>query len=216
VAELIITGLEPVKRKKGWFELNPKGKPPFYIDEETIYKNSLRVGDILSESRLKQIKEQADRAWLKYRAFQILSRRMVPERELRRKLAAERRSPALRDEVMLWLQRYGYVDDYKFACSCIRSQISRGGRSRLYLKKKLFEKGINGDISELALDTELVNYDEDSIVLELSRKKLKTLKGETPIKAKQKLTAFLRGRGFGWDSINKAVSTLSNNNPEFD
>lgn len=215
MAELIITGLEPVKRKKGWFELAARGKPPFYIDEETIYKNSLKVGDILSDSRLKQIKEQADRAWLKFRAFQILSRRMVPERELRRKLVVERKSAALRDEVLLWLKQYGYIDDFKYACAYIRSQISGGGKSRLYLKKKLFEKGIDGDTSELALNAELVNYDEDSIVLELGRKKLKSLKDEKPLKAKQRLAAFLRSRGFGWGSINKAISNLIDNNPDF-
>ena|GEM_PF-987369 len=215
MAELIITGLEPVKRKKGWFELYVKGKPPFYIDEETIYKNSLKAEAVLSDSRLKQIKEQADRAWLKYRAFQILSRRTVPERELRRKLSAERKSPALRDEVLAWLKEYGYIDDFKYACSYIRSQISGGGKSRLYLKKKLYEKGIRGDVSELALDAELVNYNEDAIVLELSRKKLKSFKGEKALKAKQKLSAFLRSRGFGWDSINKAIYTLINNSPDF-
>lgn len=216
MAELIITGIEPVKRKKGWFELTARGKPPFFIDEETIYKNSLKVGYILSESRLKQLKQQADRAWLKYCAFQILSRRMVPERELRRKLAAERKSVALRDEVLSWLKQYGYIDDFKYACAYIRSQISRGGKSRLYLKKKLFEKGIDGETSELALDAELVNYDEDSIVLELGRKKIKSLKDEKPLKAKQRLAAFLRSRGFGWGSINKAISILINNNPDFD
>ncbi len=216
MAELIITGIEPVKRKKGWFELTARGKPPFFIDEETIYKNSLKVGDILSESRLKQVKEQADRAWLKYRAFQILSRRTVPERELRRKLTAERKPATLRDEVLSWLKQYGYIDDFKFACSYIRSQIAGGGKSRLYLKKKLFEKGIDGDTSELALNAELASYDEDSIVLELGRKKLKGLKDEKPLKAKQRLAAFLRSRGFGWGSINKALSTLINNSPDFD
>jgi len=216
VAEQIITGLEPIKRKKGWFELYVKGKPPFYIDEETVYKNSLKVGNILSESRLKQIKDQADKAWLKYRAQQILSRRMVSEKELRQKLAAERKPPMIRDEVLTQLKQYGYIDDLKFACSYIRSQISRGGKSRLYLKNKLYQKGIDTEISESALDIELANYDENSIVLELARKKLKSLKGATPLKAKQKLAAFLRGRGFGWDSINKAVSSLVNDKTEFD
>ena len=83
MAEQIVTGLEPVRRKKGWFELTVKGKPPFYIDEETIYKNSLKVGLIFSESRLKQVKEEADKAWLKHRALDILSRRMISEREPR-------------------------------------------------------------------------------------------------------------------------------------
>jgi regulatory protein len=214
VAELIITGLEPVKRKKGWFELTVKGKPPFFIDEETVFKNGLRVGDILSEAGYKRIKEDSDKAWLKYRALQILSRRMISERDLRRKLSAERRSSALRDEVISRLRQYGYIDDLKYACAHIRSQISRGGKSRLYLKKKLYEKGIKGDITEAALESELAGYDENTIVMELARKKMKNLKTETSLKTKQKLAAFLRGRGFGWGAINNAISTLINNNRE--
>jgi len=214
VAELMITGLEPVKRKKGWFELTVKGKPPFFIDEETVYKNGLKIGDIVSDAGYKKIKENSDRAWIKYRALQILSRRMISERDLRRKLSAERRSSALRDEVLTQLRQYGYIDDLKYACAYIRSQISHGGKSRLYLKKKLFEKGIKADISEAALDSELAGYDENTVVLELARKKLKSIKGETPLKTKQKLAAFLRGRGFGWGAINNAASKLMNNGEE--
>jgi regulatory protein len=216
VAEHIVTGLEPVKRKKGWFELNVKGKPPFYIDEEIIYKNNIGIGEILSDSRLKQVKEQSDRAWLKYRAFQILSRRTLPERELRRKLSAERKPVGLRDEVLSWLKEYGYINDYQYACSYIRSQMSSGGRSRLYLKKKLFDKGISGETAELALNAELADYDEQEIALELSRKKLKTLKDEKPLKAKQRLASFLRSRGFGWDAINRAASALIDNKQELE
>lgn len=216
MAEYIVTGLEPVRRKKGWFELGIKGKPPFYIDEETVYKNSITVGRIVSESGLAEIKERADRAWLKYRAFQILSRRTVPERELRRKLTAERRPPALRDEVLSWLKEYGYVDDFKYACSYVRSQISGGGKSRLYLKNKLYERGISADTSELALNAELAGYDENAIVLELGRKKLQSLAGCDTLKKKQRLSAFLRSRGFGWGAINTAINTLINDIQETD
>jgi regulatory protein len=211
VAEYIIAGLEPVKRKKGWFELIFKGKPPFYIDDETIIKNSLVIGQIVSEAGLKRIKEEADKAWLKYRAIQILSRRMISERDLRRKLSAERRPSPLRDQVLTQLREYGYIDDLKYASSYIRSQIAHGGKSRLYLKKKLFEKGISSDAAESALVTELAGYDEESSALELARKKAKSLDNEPTLKAKQKLASFLRSRGYGWDSINRAIRVLINN-----
>ena len=208
MAEYIITSLEPVKRKKGWFELNFKGKPPFYIDDETIIKNGLGIGVIVSEAGFKRIREAAEKAWLKYRAIQILSRRMISERDLRKKLSAERKSSVLRDQVITQLRQYGYIDDFKYACAYIRSQIAHGGKSRLYLKKKLFEKGIKSDTAESALDTELAGYDETSSALELAKKKAKTLAGEPNLKAKQKLAGYLRGRGFGWDSINNAVRIL--------
>lgn len=211
MAEHIITGLEPVKRKKGWFELTSKGKPPFYIDDETIIKNSLVIGQIISDAGLRRIKEEADRAWLKYRAIQVLSRRMISDRDLRKKLSAERKPSALRDQVLAQLKQYGYIDDLKYACAYIRSQIAHGGKSRLYLKKKLFEKGINQEIGESALDTELAGYDEQSSALELARKKAKNLGNVPTMKAKQKLASFLRSRGYGWNSINNAIRILIDN-----
>ncbi len=211
MAEHIITGLEPVKRKKGWFELVTKDGPPFYIDEETLYKNELSIGRILSEARLKQIKENADIAWLKFRSLQIISRRMISERDLKRKLSSERKPSATRDSAITWLKSFGYIDDHKYAGACIRSQLSRGGKSRLYLRKKLREKGISMEIAEEALDLELKEYDEISVVIELAKKKQRTLRNLPPLKAKQKLINFLRGKGFNWEAINKAAAVVINN-----
>lgn len=211
MAEHIITGLEPVKRKKGWFELITKDNPPFYIDEEILYKNELSIGRILSDAGLKQIKENADLAWLKFRSLQIISRRMISERDLKRKLGPERKPSATTDSAMLWLKRFGYIDDHKYAGACIRTQLSRGGKSRLYLKMKLREKGISMDIAEEALDLELKEYDEISVVIELARKKQKTLRNLPALKAKQKLLNFLKGKGFSWEAINKAAAAIKNN-----
>ncbi|MEE8417321.1 MAG: RecX family transcriptional regulator [candidate division Zixibacteria bacterium] len=214
MAELLIAGIEPVKRKKGWFELTTKGKPPFLIDEETIYKNSLRTGDVISDARFQRIRQHADLAWLKHRGMQILSRRMISERDLRRKLSAERKSPAIRDEAMVQLKRYGFFDDSRYAAALIRSQMSRGVKSRLYLKKKLWEKGIDKEIAEPAIETELEGFDEKDAVLELAKKKLRSLKRLPADKTKNRLISFLRGKGFSWDTINSAVKTVLANKSE--
>lgn len=214
MAELLIAGIEPVKRKKGWFDLIIKGKPPFLIDEETIYKNSLRAGDIISDARFQRIKPQADLAWLKHRGMQILSRRMISERDLRQKLSAERRSPAIRDEAMAQLKRYGFYDDSMYAAALIRSQMARGVKSRLYLKQKLWEKGIDKEISERAIKTELEGFDEKSAVMELAQKKFKTLRHLPIDKARNRLISFLKGKGFSWDTINSAVKSVLTNESE--
>jgi regulatory protein len=214
LAELVIAGIEPVKRKKGWFELRIKGKPPFLIDEETIYKNSLRVGDVVSDARLQRVKQEADLAWLKYRGMQILSRRMISERDLRRKLSTERRSPATRDEAMAHLKRYGFYDDSRYAAALIRSQMARGVKSRLYLKQKLWEKGIDKEIAERAIETELEGFDEKDAVMELAKKKLRSLKRLPADKTRNRLISFLRGKGFSWDTINSTVRTVLANESE--
>lgn len=214
MAEFVIAGIEPVKRKKGWFELSIKGKPPFLIDEETIFKNGLKPGDDISEANLQRVKQQADLAWLKYRGMQILSRRTVSERDLKRKLSAERKSPAVRGEAMAQLKRYGFYDDSRFATAFIRSQMARGVKSRLYLKQKLWEKGIDKEIAERAIETELEGFDEEAAVMELTRKKFKSLQHLPADKTRNRLISFLRGKGFSWDTINSAVKSVLKNESE--
>jgi regulatory protein len=206
LAENLIVEIEPAKRKKGWFELKTRGKPPFLIDEETMFRNALKAGDILSDSRLRRIKEEADLAWLKYRGMQILSRRMLSERDLRRKLSAERKPAELRDKAMYGLKEYGFYDDSIYAAAYIRSQMARGIKSRLYLKKKLWEKGISREISESAIEKEFEDLDEESAVRELAAKKMRTLSNLPPEKAKSRLVSFLRNRGFSWDLIRDTVN----------
>ncbi len=214
MAELIIAGIEPVKRVKGWFELRIKGKPPFLIDEETIYKNSLRAGDVISDARFQRIMQHADLAWLKYRGMQILSRRMISERDLRRKLSTERKSPAVRDEAMTHLKRYGFYDDIRYAAAFIRSQMARGAKSRLHLKQKLWEKGIDKEIADRAIETELEGFDEKDAVMELAKKKLRSLKRLPADKTRNRLINFLKGKGFSWDTINSAVKSAFANETE--
>lgn len=205
MAEFVVAGIVPVKRKKGWFELDTKGRPPFLIDEETIVKNGLLVGELISEAKWKRIKDEADFAWLKYRGTQILSRRMISERDLRRKLSAERKSPALLDEAMTLLKRYGFYDDSIYAAAIVRSQMARGVKSKLFLKKKLWEKGIGEEIAKQVMAAELSEFDETSAVTELTRKKYRSLKNLPSDKARSRLINFLRGKGFSWDVIKKAV-----------
>lgn len=214
MAELLITGIEPVKRKKGWFELAIKGKPPFFIDEETLVKNGLRISDIISESKFKRIKDDSDLAWLKYRGIQILSRRMISERDLRRKLSAERKSTDLRDKALDQLKSYGFYDDSKYAAAFIRSQMARGVKSKLYLKKKLWEKGIGEEIATEAMKTELAEFDEKSAVAALAAKKYRTLRDLPSDKARSRLINFLRGKGFSWDIIRSAIDKTIRPNDE--
>ncbi len=208
MAEFQIAGLEPVKRKKGWFELDIKGKSPFLIDEEIVFRHSLRAGEILTDSLIEVIKREADLAWLKYRAGQILSSRMISERDLSRKLAAERRPSLARDEAISYLKRIGYVDDLKYAAAYIRYQMSRGAKSRLYLKKKLWEKGIDGETAARAMETELSDFDDGSAIRELALKKFKTLKHLPDEKAKVRLVNFLKGRGFSWGVIGPVIADI--------
>ena len=205
--EFVITALDAA-RPKGWFDLTVEGKPPFLVDSETIYKNSLRVGGVVTESMLGKIRYESDLAWLKYKGTQILSRRMVSERELRRKLTEEKRPVNIREEVITQFKNYGFLDDTKFAASFVRTQIAHGPKSKMFLKQKLREKGIQDDIALQAIEAEFGGFDEISAVKGMAAKKYQTVKYLPPQKAKNRVINFLRSRGFPWDIIRQAIDDL--------
>lgn len=205
--DYVITSLDEA-RPKGWFELSIEGKPPFLIDAETIFRHSLRAGEIVDETKLLKIKDEADVSWLKYKATKILASRMISERDLRRKLSEEKRPNSAREDVIAQLKHYGMLDDLKYATSLIRTQMAFGPKSKLFLKKKLREKGVDDQTAESAITGEFEGFDEVSAVREIARKKYKTVKYLPAEKAKGRVINFLRSRGFQWDIIKKAIDGL--------
>jgi regulatory protein len=192
VNNFVITGLEPSK-PKGWFELSIEGKPPFLVDSETIFRHSLRVGEEISEQLLRRVITEADIAWLKAKSMAILSRRMISERDLRRKLSEEGRPKSARDDVIYQLKHYGFLDDAKFAASLVRTQLAHGPKSKLYLKNKLREKGISDEDSKEAIEAEFSGVDEIAAVKAIAEKKYKTVKNLPAQKAKLRVINFLLG-----------------------
>ncbi len=183
-------------------------KPPVLVDGEIILRHSLKVGDEISEQLFRRIRTEADIAWLKSKATAILARRMISERDLRRKLTEEGRPKAARDDVIYQLKRYGLIDDAQFAASFVRTQLTHGPKSKLYLKSKLREKGINDENSQKAIEAQFSEIDEVGAVRVMAEKKYKTVRHLPPQKAKLRVINFLRGRGFNWDIIRKAISDL--------
>ena len=133
---------------------------------------------------------------------------MISERDLRRKLTEEGRPKAARDDVIFQLRRYGLIDDAQYASNFVRTQLAHGPKSKLYLKSKLREKGISDENSEKAIEAQFSGIDEVGAVRAMAEKKYKTVKHLPPQKAKLRVINFLRGRGFTWDIIRKAISDL--------
>jgi regulatory protein len=207
VNNFVITGLESAK-PKGWFDLVVEGKPPFLVDSETIFRHSLKVGDEISEQSLAKIRTEADVAWLKAKGMAILSLRMLSERDMRQKLTEEGRPKPVREDVIFQLKRYGLIDDVKYAGNFVHTQIARGPKSKLYLKAKLREKGIADEIANQAIEAEFAGIDETAAVRAIAEKKYKSVKYLPAQKARVRVINFLRGRGFSWETIRKAITDL--------
>jgi SOS response regulatory protein OraA/RecX len=86
--------------------------------------------------------------------------------------------------------------------------MARGPKSRPYLKKKLFEKGIYDPVASEAIDQQFEGFDEKAAVRAIAEKKYQTVKHLPPQKAKLRVVNFLKSRGFPWSAIKDAVDGI--------
>ena len=122
------------------------------------YENDLSDKDISGRSDFKAARD---------RAFWLLSRQDYSVKCMREKLLGKGFSSEDTEKVIEYLVELSYLDDERFADSYVRTH---SNISRQQLRQKLYRKGIDSEISDIAIEDQ---YTGDSIALisDLARKK---------------------------------------------
>ena len=203
-----VTSLEKIKRLKGWCELQLDRTVSFPVNDELILKYLLKAGKEFTSSEIKSIREQGEYLFLKKKALDMLARRRLSEKELRRKLRLINKSSTYIERLIEDLKKHGLVDDLGLAAAVIHTQLIGGSKSKRFIKSKLYQKGVPKAITDESIETELADYDEADAAKKIARKKYKTVEILPRLKAKKRIADFLRGRGFDWDVVNQALAEL--------
>ena len=203
-----ITSLEKITRQKGWFELTLDGRVSFPVNDELILKYLIRVGKQFLPGEIKQIRQEGEYLFLKKKALDALARRRLSEKELRRKLKSVPKSSTYIERLVDDLKKMGLIDDLNYAAAVIHTLQVGGSKSKRYIKSKLYQKGVDSETTDKAVEAELAEYDETEAALKIAEKKFKSVKNLPVLKAKKRIADFLLGRGFNWDDINNALDKL--------
>ena len=119
--------------------------------------------------------------------------------ELRSRLLRDGYPEELAEKAVAAMEDYGYIDDQRYAEVYIRYR--QDGMSRGALKRKLLEKGIERSLIDEAIDA-VCETDEAAIASALLKKK--HFDPETAdAKERQRMSAYLARRGFGFDLIRR-------------
>lgn len=142
------------------------------------------------------------------RCLQWLSRREHSQRELRQKLSRYDTDPQVIDDCLSRLLAENYQSDQRFAEMFCRTRISqRHGCKKI--RYELQQKGID----EILIDTTLAEYQtawvENAAYL-IQRKAPRANVGEifNDFALKSKISRFLLGKGYDYDTINHAFELL--------
>ncbi len=203
-----ITSLETIKRQKAWYELRLDNGVTFAVNDELILKYLIKKGKTLNDDKISKIRKQAEYLFLKKKALDILARKRITEKEMRKKLQAVKSCAHHTDKVISDLKEHCYIDDYSFAVNLIHSIQAGGLQSIRYIGQKLFLKGVPTKTAQKAIDDELGDYDEHEAARKLALKKYKTVANLPKLRAKKRIADYLRTRGFNWDVVNEALNEL--------
>ena len=129
------------------------------------------------------------------------------EKEIRDYFRRKKVHESMHDGLFEKLRHFELIDDEKFAKWWIDQRANFKPKPKRILIQELRIKGIGKEIIDEVLGEEVV--DEEKMARELIEKKMYKWKNLEPRIARQKMSQYLSGKGFGWDVIEK-VSKLAN------
>lgn len=203
-----ITRIEIQKGNKNRFSIFLDGQFAFGVDASVLIKFDLKKGLVLSEETVEQVVGYEEKHIVLEKAYSLLARRDHSRKELTDKLNRRGYSNELVIRVIDEIQQAGFLDDAIFArrYANTRLQIRPMGRKLLFFE--LLRKGITNELAEKTVAEAYDGIDEFALARQLAAKRISSYrKGEeSKTKQKQKLSAYLRQRGFEWEIVTQIVN----------
>ena len=130
----------------------------------------------------------------------MLKFRLRTERELASRMKQKKFPPEVISRTIDFLKDKKFINDGIFARAWIDSRLKRSMGLRR-VKNELKLKGMPSALIDQSIAQVKELYSEDEIVADIIRRKIGSMKDLDPLKAKQRIYAFLIRRGFSADAI---------------
>jgi regulatory protein len=201
----IITCIEIQQKRRDRFSVFLDGEFAFGVHRDTLVKSGIAKGDVLSEKHINDIQELEAIRSAKEKAMRLLAARPRSTKELTDRLKQAKHSSTTIESVLLYLERIGLLNDSEFGKMYARSKMISKPMGEYLLKRELFQKGLNEEDIQSALDVAYAENSEEQVAWELASNRKKRFRDLDEIKAKKRLLDFLSRRGFSWEIISKIL-----------
>lgn len=140
------------------------------------------------------------------RTYRYLGVRNRSEKEIRDYLNKKKAPQEVIEQIIKRLYEYKFLNDEAFARSWVRSRARSRPRGRRLLEIELKQKGIEKDLIEKVLNEENEEIpDELTQAKNLIGKRIEKLRDAPRQEIYNKVGAFLARRGYGWETIKRAI-----------
>lgn len=143
------------------------------------------------------------------KALEFLSYRPRSEKEVRDKLKTKQVETQVIEKIIAKLKEKKFLNDEEFAKGWIESRLRFKPRSARLIKLELKQKGISQEIIESRIKNQELGIESDlEQAKKLIEKRIGRVKDLPKQEIYQKLGRFLASKGFGWDTIKKAIDEV--------
>ncbi|MBQ7602638.1 MAG: RecX family transcriptional regulator [Clostridia bacterium] len=196
-----LTELRKQKGKKALYSVFIDGTFVCSLDEFSIYKHKLSVGQEVDKDYIEDIQTESMQSIAFDLCLDLLSKMLKTEHQLREYLHNKGCLPKVVNNVVDKLKEYHYINDEYYAQSFVNAKMHSCGKYKL--KNELKQKGIADSIIDSALMT-LDNQEEvvHSIALKYMKNKENTRENYA------KLARHLASKGFEWEQINSTINKI--------
>lgn len=178
----------------------------FAFGLERITAAWLRVGQVLSDEKITQLKQQDEQEVVYLKALHLLEFRPRSEEEIRRKLDKKEISAEVINQVIERLRRNNLVNDEQFAQAWVENRSAFRPRSRKALQYEMRQKGLSGAAIEQALTN--LEIDEEELAYQAALKQSRKLNQLDKMDFRRKMFSFLARRGFSYGTSAPVVERI--------
>lgn len=201
----IITAIKSQKNKKR-VNIFLDDKFGFGIDLDNFMLLHLKVDQELADEKVNEIVKKAEFQKTLDKLLRFAMVRPRSEKEIKDYFRRKEVHESLYKELLEKLKYFELLDDVKFAKWWVEQRAEFKSKSIRVIKQELLQKGIDRNIIEDILGE--TKIDEEKMAKDLLQKKAYKWKNLEPREAKQKMSQYLVGKGFGWSIIEKIIEEL--------
>ena len=202
-----ITKIEIQKNNKDRVNIYLDGEYALAINAELIYKENLKVKDVVDIEKLKSVADKESYLRCKNSALKIIERSYKTEKEVIEKLQMKGYEQNHIEASIEFLKEYKFLNDDYYAEAFIKDKLNSKGSQRI--KQDLIKKGIPRDKIEEKLEG-IDKSAEKNTARVLANKKLRIIqKSENDTyKISGKLYRFLISKGYTYDVVKEVVKDV--------
>lgn len=176
----------------------------FGIDLDNFVLLHLKVNQELTDAEVIEVVKKAEFQKTLDKLLRFATLRPRSEKEVTDYFRRKKVHESMWEELLSKLKHFELLDDLKFAQWWVDQRQNFKPKPTRILKIELTQKGIVKEIIENVLGETKV--DEEKMAKDLLARKTYKWKNLEPRIARQKMSQYLAGKGFGWNVIEKVTS----------